>query len=390
MAHITGATRVAETSTSTGTGNITVAGAHESGDRTLASVMTTNGDTMDVHIKHTTLGEWEHCRVTRVSATEFSRATPFASSNAGAVVSFSTGGLIVFTPRGEREVALDNQSVVGLPLADSASPTPPSAGVGVYVADLAGAAVLSQVRANEVGHPLQAAMFGKRVMMVTPKPGVATAPDVIGYVISTSGTLTARVPAATNLFTSSRRFSYVSAATAGSTALVRGTGLQYWRGNAAGLGGFFFNCRFGVSDAAVVADSRLFIGLYASVSSIGNVNPSTLTGIIGVGADNGEVNLSIMHNDGAGVATKVALGANFPAQTLSTDLYELSLFCAPNASSVKWRLARLNTADVAEGTITTDLPATTAFMCPQVWRNNGATALAVGLDIGHIYGETTY
>ena len=40
------------------------------------------------------------------------------------------------------------------------------------------------------------------------------------------------------------------------------------------------------------------------------------------------------------------------------------------------------------GALATDLPVNTQFLCPQVWRNNGSTALAVGVDIVHVYVET--
>ena len=71
-------------------------------------------------------------------------------------------------------------------------------------------------------------------------------------------------------------------------------------------------------------------------------------------------------------------------------MYELILFAAPNGSTVNYQATRLNTGDVATGTLSTDLPVNTQFLSPQVWRNNGATALAVGIDIVHVYVETDY
>jgi hypothetical protein len=190
--------------------------------------------------------------------------------------------------------------------------------------------------------------------------------------------------------TSMKRLGYVSAATAGASCGARLGALQFWRGNGSGLGGFTLIARFGISDALAVANARMFVGLRAATVVIGNVQPNTLLNIIGVGCLAGETNLSIYHNDGSGTATAINLGANFPTNTLSTDAYELALFCAPNGSEVSYAVRRLNTAFEASGTITTDIPANTQLLAPQLWRNNGGTTLAVGLDMMSVYIETDY
>jgi hypothetical protein len=72
------------------------------------------------------------------------------------------------------------------------------------------------------------------------------------------------------------------------------------------------------------------------------------------------------------------------------DVYEVVFFCPPNGSDVKYRVERVNTGHVATGTLTTDLPSSTTFLSPQLWRNNGATALAVGVDLFGMFTETEY
>jgi hypothetical protein len=201
------------------------------------------------------------------------------------------------------------------------------------------------------------------------------------------GTATARNPASTNLFASTKRIGYVSAATAGSSAEIAATRGQYWRGNAAGLGGFHLIARFGLSSAAAVAGQRCFVGLAATVAALPNADPSAIVDMVGVGNDSADTALQVMHNDGTGTATKVALGANFPANTLSADLYELQLFCAPNSGSIDYRVERLNTGHVASGTLAADLPASGAFLCPHLWVNNGATAAACAIDLVSLYVE---
>lgn len=93
MAHIT-ADRVRETSTTTGTGVITVAGAVV-GFRTFASVLATN-DTCYYAIASYSLSEWEVGIGTYSALNTITRTTVIASSNAGAAVNFSAGVKDVF------------------------------------------------------------------------------------------------------------------------------------------------------------------------------------------------------------------------------------------------------------------------------------------------------
>lgn len=209
--------------------------------------------------------------------------------------------------------------------------------------------------------------------------GNSTTVSIIGSAAPTArGTATARNVALTSYFTMQKRIGFVSANTAGSTSGYRLPLLQYATGATSG-GGFLLVARFGVSDAATVANSRLFVGMINATGVIGNVNPSTLTNIVGVASNAGDANLSIMHNDGAGTATIIPLGANFPAQTLSVDAYTLVLYAPIGQTYVEWYILRENTGADAQGRITTDLP--TTLLAIQLWRNNGVTAAAVGLDV---------
>ena len=226
-----------------------------------------------------------------------------------------------------------------------------------------------------------------RVGRWNPVGNATTAVIVDGITASATGTATASNVATTNALTIQRRLGYVSAAAAGSSAGLRGNALQYCRGSAARQGGFLFVGRFGCSDPAPVANARCFVGLHGTAAVIGNVNPSTLTNLIGVGADSGETNLSLMVNDSAGTAVKTSLGALFP-QSLTTDAYELTLFAHTAAADVYWRLERLGTGDVASGYVGTEIPAATQLLSPQFWRNNGTTALAVGIDVCGLTMET--
>jgi hypothetical protein len=208
--------------------------------------------------------------------------------------------------------------------------------------------------------------------------GIATiglSPDYVGV------SQVARTLANTSFFTAVPRLGFLSDTTAGSSAGIFGDSLCCWRGNAARLGGFCLTMRFGVN--AWQTNGRLFAGLRSSAAAIGNVDPSSLVNIVGVGADAGQTTLRLLTNDGSGTATATDLGARFPINTSSTEVYELTLSCEPNSSVIRWRLERLNTAanDIVEGEVSANLPVNSVFLTPHLWINNGATAAAVAVDL---------
>ena len=84
--------RVKETTTSTGTGNLSLAGA-ASGFRAFSEIMA-NNDTCDVCIE--VGAEWEICEGTWQTGGILVRGAVIASSNAGAAVNFSAGSKNVF------------------------------------------------------------------------------------------------------------------------------------------------------------------------------------------------------------------------------------------------------------------------------------------------------
>ena len=88
--------RVRETTTTTGTGNLTLGGASATFD-TFASVMSTN-DTTYYAIVHTANGtdEWEVGLGTYSGTNTLTRTTVLSSSNAGSATNFSSGTKFVF------------------------------------------------------------------------------------------------------------------------------------------------------------------------------------------------------------------------------------------------------------------------------------------------------
>ena len=156
------------------------------------------------------------------------------------------------------------------------------------------------------------------------------------------------------------------------------------RGSTGVQGGFKMIWTVGTSTA--LAQQRAFWGLTGATTVIGNVNPSTLTDIVGVGYDSAETVLAFIYNDGSGTATKTPLTAAFPVD--ASTLYRIEVKCAANASDMTITVTNLATGASSSITPSTNLPTNTVWLAPQAWANNGTTATAVQLDMVAGYLET--
>jgi hypothetical protein len=109
------ADRVQETTTTTGTGTVTLAGA-VTGFQSFAVVG--NGNTTYYTIAHSTLAEWEVGIGTYTSSgTTLSRTTILASSNSGSAVNFSAGTKNVFVTYPASLVTTTNSKIVAMSIA---------------------------------------------------------------------------------------------------------------------------------------------------------------------------------------------------------------------------------------------------------------------------------
>ncbi len=213
-------------------------------------------------------------------------------------------------------------------------------------------------------------------------PGGSAASQGMGLLNATAGTGSFAVGtlAGTDIFNQSTRYVGTSGSTAGAQVWYTPSGAF-----ACVRGGFIFSVRGAVADAATVANSRMFMGFRAVGTAPGNVEPDTLVDCIGLAAKAGDANLSIMYNDSSGTATMSTLGSSFPAQTLSTDVYRLEVYCAPGAGTIYYYVLRENTGATASGSFSSNLPTANTLMSPQFWRNNGTTALAVKIAVMSSY-----
>jgi hypothetical protein len=177
---------------------------------------------------------------------------------------------------------------------------------------------------------------------------------------------------------------------AGNSAGVRHNIAQFFSGNGAGIGGFFFVARFGISQTQT--GHRMFVGLSATTGAFGNADPSGLTNLIGLALDSGDSNLQIIYNDNTANCTKVDLGVSWPRPTANSQFYEFRLFVAPNGTTFYWSLENLNPASSAfiEGDtgVSANVPSNTTLLSPQVWVNNFNQAATVAIDVSSLYIET--
>ena len=387
MAHIS-EDRVLETSTTTGSGAFTLAGA-VTGYRTFAATMAVS-DTCwyaiwGVDANGSPTGEWEGGLGTYSSASTLTRTTVLESSNAGSVVTFSAGTkYVAITLLAAKTGQVDNVGAMLFPQATAEPPTPAS-GNYLYAKEIVpGQTMLKTKRPSGVDSPIQDAIAFNRLIKYQGAPAAITAVGGGALTAATAGT-TVTPAAGTTIRNALPRTQYATAATANALNALYASnattvGVNTLRGSFNGEGGFRLVMRFGLG--AISATNRFFAGLRDVVSVPTNVDPFTnaTPGGIGLVANGAtSANYRIAHNVSGTAPTTIDLGANFPFN--NTDLIELVLFCRPfttTAGNVGYRVRRFtNTGDPAfeaSGTISTNFPAGTTFLYPGMWMVNVAAS----------------
>jgi hypothetical protein len=263
--------------------------------------------------------------------------------------------------------------------------TAPSAGLKIASRLRGGRRLLIQKGPAGIETPLQP-HFGMNKIARAAPAGNATTMTTEGIVLTATGTATAANFATTNALTQSRRISYLSAATAGSNGGVREAVAKYWRGNAAGLGGFYMVCRFGY--VLLPAGWRMFIGFTSATAALANGDPSALLNLVGIAKDTADTNLWFIYNDGAGACTKTDTGLAAPAVN---EIWEARIFAAPNDSHIQMSIGRIlgGAESLAEhdSGASSNIPANTQTLAWQFWCNNGTTASAIDPHLVQLYTE---
>lgn len=266
-------------------------------------------------------------------------------------------------------------------------PSSPAAGkMRWFTRNRAGRMLGHIVGPNGVDVALQPAMFGSSIAMWLPGTGTTVAINFgEAWTARNAGTSAAQATparASTNAMTSLKRATFGTGTTATGSSGIQSTNTVAWRGNAAGLGGWFFHARFGIETSA--SDIRVLVGLSALNAAITG-DPSAVNNTIGICKDSGDTAWQLLERNGT-TATKTSTSYNVTAG----DILDFTMFAAPNGSDVTCRLvnAVTGTVYVDNVVLNTTLPVNTTFLYAhaQIMSVTGTTAKLLALN--RMYIET--
>lgn len=280
--------------------------------------------------------------------------------------------------------------------ATSAPATPAAGYLSWYARVLAGRLIPKWMPPSGVDNPVQPALFGNNIIMYMPNTGNTAGlnlgtPWTVGTTIS-HPTPSSTAPAMVNQMKRTRSANVVTATNQvlGVGSFASGTH-QFWRGNAAGLGGFFFFTRF-IVELWPATTVRLFAGLSDQTTAVvaSNTYAGNLCGISHITTDAASV-LNFVTRDGTTLnSTSITLAANLQAG----QAFDLYMYAKPNNGALYFRLDEINTGTtLIDSSTTTNLPTATAFMGPQVHMSNGTaniTATTTAIGVNRIYVESDH
>lgn len=272
-------------------------------------------------------------------------------------------------------------------------PNPATSGSNLYGLAVGGRSMLAVIGPSGLSSTIQPHIGRNKIALWQPAGNSTTITAIGSAALTATGTATAANVATTNRYTYQRRLEYL-VTTAATTAVAGFRGAVAYNtigGPSAGDGGFHFVCGWGPSTGVATATSRCFVGMGNSVAAPTDVEPSTITNIVGVGWDAADTNIQFMYR-GTGTIAKIDLGASFPVPTVNnTSAYELILFSpAGTVQSVSYELNNLGTGAKAVGTVTTNLPTATTFLAPRGWMSVGGTSSVIGIGLMGLYIESDY
>jgi len=233
MAFIT-ADRVKDTSTTTGTGNITVSGSAPFGYRTFSTVLSVS-DTFYYAIQGQSTAEWEIGVGTYASTNQFARTTVLASSASNSAVSFSSGTKNVFiTLAAARTLQLkssDTPTAGSIPYGDGSTLSYSSVGTAGQVL-LSGGSGSPTWSSAGTGSVTSVAVSGGTTGLTTSGGPVTTSGTITlaGTLATTNGGTggTATPTAGTIPYGTGTALAYSAAGTSGQVLTSGGAGAPTW------------------------------------------------------------------------------------------------------------------------------------------------------------------
>lgn len=270
-----------------------------------------------------------------------------------------------------------------LPSQASIPAAPDADKLTMFSKNRAGRMTLNAIGPSGVDIAFQPALFGNTIVMWVPGTGTTTA---IGFgttwtARNTTGAQAHPAKATTNFLTQMLRATFSSTTAVNTGAGIQSANTVAVRGNAAGIGGFFFFARFGVETLAATGQ-QLLVGLTALNAVLGG-EPSAQNNTVGIGKDAADTNWQLIFRGTA--ATKVDTGLAVTAGVV-LDLY---MFCKPNDTKITVRVVRANDGSVIIDNVeySTNLPANTTFLYVEAHLRNTGTAINA-LALNKIYVET--
>jgi hypothetical protein len=270
------------------------------------------------------------------------------------------------------------ENYVDLP--DVVTPAAPAAGwLRMFAKTRAARATLNSIGPSGIDVAYQPAIFGNTIMLWLPSATTAQTAFGVTYTARNNGTAAAQdtpARASTNAMTSMSRARFGTGTTATGASGKQTAATVAWRGNGVGLGGFFFNARFGVETLA--ADQRVMIGLSANNAAMA-ADGSTWANTCAIVKDSADSTWQFATRN-ATTLTKTPSGATVTAGQV-LDLY---VFAPPNASTINVRLIDSVTGTIYmdDVEIATNLPVNTTFLYMQAHTQSvtGTTAKLFALN----------
>ena len=269
---------------------------------------------------------------------------------------------------------------------EAALPSPLTNALKVFAQRRANRSLLRMMGQSGIDVSLQPALFGNTIRLWHPSTG--TTVGVFGQstltAINTGTGAAISTPSigSANDISAMPRFILGTGTVAGNTSGTRDATSMYFRGNAAGRGGWFQVCRFGIEQFA--ADIQVQIGLAVLSTALAG-DPSAFVNCAMIGKDTADANWHFMHNDATGVATKVDTGRAVTAG----DVLDYFCFAPPNGTSIFFELRNAMTgALIASHEATTDLPVNTTMLLTRASIRAPSSTTARQLSIGKLYTET--
>jgi len=203
-----------------------------------------------------------------------------------------------------------------------------------------------------------------------------------GIALTATGTATAYTVANTNRITAIPAVeALVTTAANNAVAGFRINSRPFRLGQIDGAGLLYMRTLVRNATGGDTATTRGFFGLRASNSAPTDVNPSTLTNIVGLGWDSGDINISIIHNGASGTAYKFNLGSYFPRPTQDRSQAWDFTILSDGQGNVYYAVISLANGATASGMLYRDLPAENTLLTFLAYISVGGTTSVIGVGL---------